>query len=167
MSDPVYNWIVSLGADTKSIHSPQERVKFLCKHFQISCPSVTKTLSKKMLSGLRNAVENGGEIDAERFVALALSSIQHSKKWDIKHIAFCRSRKFYQSSKWKSARINKLAEHGSCRACGASPIDGVVLHVDHILPRSIYPEYALSQTNLQVLCAECNIGKGNTLYKKF
>ncbi len=33
-------------------------------------------------------------------------------------------------------------------------------HVDHIRPRSSHPELALEPANLQVLCAECNLGKG-------
>jgi hypothetical protein len=36
------------------------------------------------------------------------------------------------------------------------------LHVDHIKSRSKHPDLALEITNLQVLCADCNIGKSNT-----
>ena len=47
-----------------------------------------------------------------------------------------------------------------CRMCGASPAKdpGVTLHVDHIVPWSKGGETMLS--NLQTLCAMCNIGKG-------
>jgi 5-methylcytosine-specific restriction endonuclease McrA len=38
----------------------------------------------------------------------------------------------------------------------------VTLHVDHILPRSIYPEFALDIQNLQILCEDCNLAKSNT-----
>ena len=38
---------------------------------------------------------------------------------------------------------------------------GAVMNVDHIKPRRIYPDLALSLENLQVLCHECNHGKGN------
>ena len=48
-----------------------------------------------------------------------------------------------------------------CECCGATPADGVRMHVDHIKPRRKYPELALTESNLQVLCEECNHGKGN------
>ena len=35
------------------------------------------------------------------------------------------------------------------------------IHVDHIKPRSKYPELELDINNLQVLCEDCNIGKSN------
>jgi 5-methylcytosine-specific restriction endonuclease McrA len=45
--------------------------------------------------------------------------------------------------------------------CGASPKDGIRVHVDHIKPRRDFPELALTFDNLQVLCEVCNHGKGN------
>jgi 5-methylcytosine-specific restriction endonuclease McrA len=45
--------------------------------------------------------------------------------------------------------------------CGATPQTGAVMNVDHIKPRKTYPELALSVENLQILCGECNHGKGN------
>lgn len=46
-----------------------------------------------------------------------------------------------------------------CVACGRHSHDGVLLHVDHVLPRSLGGKDALD--NLQTLCGECNIGKSN------
>ena len=40
-------------------------------------------------------------------------------------------------------------------------MDGIKLNVDHIKPRKKYPKLALDVDNLQVLCNECNHGKGN------
>lgn len=70
---------------------------------------------------------------------------------------------FYDSREWRELRYAALKKHGRrCLCCGASPEDGVtVLHVDHIKPRSLYPDLALDADNLQVLCADCNIGKCN------
>ena len=34
------------------------------------------------------------------------------------------------------------------------------INVDHIKPRSSYPELSLEFDNLQVLCAGCNLEKG-------
>lgn len=70
---------------------------------------------------------------------------------------------FYSSREWREARYIALkATNGSCRVCGRNPRDhGVVLHVDHRKPRSKYPHLALDQTNLRVLCEDCNVGKSD------
>lgn len=55
-----------------------------------------------------------------------------------------------------------LTKYGPvCQCCGANPSTGAVMNVDHIKPRRIYPELALDVNNLQILCHECNHGKGN------
>jgi 5-methylcytosine-specific restriction endonuclease McrA len=48
---------------------------------------------------------------------------------------------------------------GRCECCGRGRIDAV-LHVDHIKPRSRFPWLALDPNNVQVLCDDCNMGKG-------
>ena len=69
---------------------------------------------------------------------------------------------FYRSKAWLALRANAFERFGNrCQCCGASPQHGAVLHVDHIKPRSHFPELALSINNLQILCAECNLGKSN------
>ncbi len=69
---------------------------------------------------------------------------------------------FLASYEWRRVRMLAIQKYGRrCQCCGASPADGVRLNVDHIKPRAIYPELALSLDNLQVLCSECNHGKGN------
>lgn len=63
-----------------------------------------------------------------------------------------------------SARIRYavLTRYGAtCQCCGRGAKDGVVLHVDHIKPASLHPELAEDMENFQVLCGECNQGKGN------
>jgi len=68
---------------------------------------------------------------------------------------------FYTSKEWRRLRYRVLIDNGRmCQCCGARP-PKAVLHVDHIKPRSIYPELELDYNNLQVLCEECNIGKSN------
>lgn len=68
---------------------------------------------------------------------------------------------FYKSKEWRQARYKVLRRYGgACMACGATRSDGVKIHVDHIKPRSKYPHLELDLSNLQVLCEECNVGKG-------
>ncbi|EHZ1002989.1 HNH endonuclease [Salmonella enterica] len=70
---------------------------------------------------------------------------------------------FYNSSEWRRLRYQALKLYGAkCACCGRSAKHGRVMHVDHIKPRSKYPELALEITNLQILCDECNVSKSNT-----
>jgi 5-methylcytosine-specific restriction endonuclease McrA len=65
---------------------------------------------------------------------------------------------FYESQEWRVLRYKALKLHGAkCQLCGCS--DGQ-MQVDHIKPRSKYPELELRLDNLQVLCRDCNLGKG-------
>lgn len=69
---------------------------------------------------------------------------------------------FYRTPQWKRARYMALTTFGNrCQLCGAGPATGP-LHVDHIKPRSLYPELCLDPTNLQVLCEDCHTAKGLT-----
>jgi len=45
-------------------------------------------------------------------------------------------------------------------ACGQAANQGKKLHVDHIKPRHLFPDLELVKSNLQVLCEDCNLGKG-------
>jgi len=70
---------------------------------------------------------------------------------------------FYSSKEWRNLRYLALSLcEGKCTCCGRSAAEhGIVLHVDHIKPRSLYPELSLQLKNLQILCEDCNIGKSN------
>jgi hypothetical protein len=69
---------------------------------------------------------------------------------------------FYERYAWKSLRYHVLKKLGAkCLLCGRGRDSEVSIHVDHIKPVSIYPELALTEDNLQVLCADCNQGKSN------
>jgi hypothetical protein len=68
---------------------------------------------------------------------------------------------FYLSTEWLDIRYQALKRYGgACQCCGATGTTDNPLHVDHIKPRSRFPELALDITNLQVLCMMCNRGKG-------
>ena len=69
---------------------------------------------------------------------------------------------FLQSYEWRKLRMEALKKHGArCQCCGATPATGAIMNVDHIKPRKLFPALALDLSNLQVLCHECNHGKGN------
>lgn len=77
-------------------------------------------------------------------------------------VPFWKSAKsFYNTEEWKRLRYEVLTEsNGRCGSCGASARDGATLRVDHIKPISRYPHLKADKSNLQVLCNDCNWGKG-------
>lgn len=60
---------------------------------------------------------------------------------------------FYLSPEWLAARSECLESKGRiCAVCGSAD----QINVDHIKPRSKFPDLALEQTNLRPLCWPCN-----------
>lgn len=78
---------------------------------------------------------------------------------------------FYQTREWRELRHKAISASidQKCVICGAGrndkTIDGrrVIIHVDHIKPRSKFPSLELSLDNLQILCEDCNLGKGSSI----
>jgi 5-methylcytosine-specific restriction endonuclease McrA len=75
---------------------------------------------------------------------------------------------FYKSWDWRELRMQVLKMQGRiCQCCGATPAakdmagNPVRLCVDHIKPLSKFWHLRLDRSNLQILCDECNQGKGN------
>jgi 5-methylcytosine-specific restriction endonuclease McrA len=69
---------------------------------------------------------------------------------------------FLLTYEWRKVRMEALKKYGArCQCCGITPSHGAVMNVDHIKPRKLFPHLALDINNLQVLCHECNHGKGN------
>lgn len=66
---------------------------------------------------------------------------------------------FYRTPEWEALRKRVLRKYGvRCMKC---KINGIEMHVDHIKPRSLYPDLELEFENLQVLCKYCNLEKSN------
>lgn len=73
-----------------------------------------------------------------------------------------RARRFYASYDWRRLRYEILLTFGfRCLACGRSPKEGAIIHVDHIKPLRKHWGLRLDRDNLQPLCDICNHGKGN------
>ena len=63
------------------------------------------------------------------------------------------------SDRWLRLRYEVIKKYGrTCLACGAKAPE-VKIQVDHIKPRSKFPELTWDINNLQILCMECNRGK--------
>jgi len=69
---------------------------------------------------------------------------------------------FYDSWDWKTLRYVVLKERGrKCECCNLSADDGAVMNVDHVKPIRLHWDLRLVKSNLQVLCKDCNMGKGS------
>lgn len=117
------------------------------------CIEITPDVARRLAEALKR---NGSES------AMAGLNILRSAWIELKRKPDANSEDFLQSKAWKRLRLQALNLHGRCcQCCGASPSTGAVLNVDHVLPRRLFPDLALRLDNLQVLCGDCNEGKGN------
>jgi 5-methylcytosine-specific restriction endonuclease McrA len=74
------------------------------------------------------------------------------------------AKSFYNSFAWRKVRYAFLRSQPKplrCGACGRSVADGAVLCVDHLKSVKKYPQLKTSLSNLQILCRDCNLGKGS------
>lgn len=126
---------------------------------------ITDLMTQKMMRSLssRSAKQKKKGIKKSRHTDRGLAVLraytdapkQAAKQW-------ISSDAFYASREWKELRYKAIQIHGGrCQCCGATAAHGVMIHVDHIKPRSKFPELELVLGNLQVLCDVCNIGKSN------
>lgn len=95
----------------------------------------------------------------KRKVKLHLSGISPERA------AWIASDEFLKSFEWRECRYRLVQNDGRCEACGRSKHElepGEYLCVDHIKSRRERPDLALEISNLQVICASENHGKGNS-----
>lgn len=159
-----YIWMSS--KPKKKVHVLSESGRTLCKVENTSSKTASR-LDKisdtfptgKLECGVcRNLLGNGvlEKKESKRTDRGPVLGTEAFERW-------AKSREFLQSWEWSGTRYEVLRSRGAvCECCGASPKIGAVMMVDHIKPRSRYPELALDPNNLQVLCASCNRGKGNS-----
>ncbi len=84
-----------------------------------------------------------------------------------KRQAVNKTRAFLQTWEWRELRFEVLKERGArCELCGATAKDQRI-EVDHIKPLSKFWHLRLDKTNLQILCRDCNKGKGNRHFDDF
>jgi len=123
--------------------------KWICARYGVSVRTVRRWVSKLRQDKLVSVVRRG------RTTPEYITHIETSPRHPIPS-------SFYLSREWRSVRYAVLKRDGArCVVCGRKPSDGVLIHVDHILPRSTHPESELDPSNLQVMCDDCNIGKSN------
>lgn len=121
--------------------------------------SITPDMSGLLYERLNKMIRD--DHPNKQSAALGLKVLRHGRI-NFENLPKANSSEFLESSAWKRLRIQAFEKYGNkCQCCGASPEDGIRLNVDHIQPRKLFPELALSLDNLQILCSDCNHGKGN------
>jgi 5-methylcytosine-specific restriction endonuclease McrA len=63
---------------------------------------------------------------------------------------------FYTTPAWKRLRLYILGRDGHQCQIGLPVCTGHATHVDHIKPRSAYPDLSMDPNNLRAACKECN-----------
>lgn len=111
---------------------------------------------------LNTPIRTGKEADKIINFAYKKFILKKEVKTKKQKIKYLENKKFYESNEWRSLRYEAFKKYGrKCMVCGATVENGAILHVDHIKPRSLYPELELILENLQILCKDCNLGKSN------
>jgi len=72
---------------------------------------------------------------------------------------------FYRTPVW--GKLKRLIYKVFPKQCMRCLSVNAQLHVDHIKPRSKFPDIELSISNLQVLCKACNLDKSNLYIKDY
>jgi hypothetical protein len=103
-------------------------------------------------------------------LVLAKPRKERAERVKLKIVEFAEDRKrkieeakqFYSSPEWNLLRKQVIKERGRvCAECGCKIKRNDDVTIDHIKPRSKYPDLALKMDNLRVLCRSCNSRKGN------
>lgn len=73
-------------------------------------------------------------------------------------------KKFVKQKDVRSKYYDKImvAANGTCPICGL----GQVQNLDHYLPKTLYPTYAVTPVNLVPSCRDCNFIKNNAKFNK-
>lgn len=146
---------------------PSQCWEMLISSFEASSPEVVAgdEAIRLSIAFARGRISAMQKAEHDAFVKLQLSarSQERQRQYASDRAANGGERDFFDSNKWQRLRFEVLAEaEGCCNLCGRSYREhGVSLEVDHIKPRSRFPSLALDKGNLQVLCEDCNRGKGN------
>lgn len=148
----------------------RKRLIILAKSYGIEKPHLLKNVKiVNELQQITGVSVSGGRIERQDKLIDALKSNVLSTGNPAKSFTNVRynKKKFYASWEWRTLRMKIIQKHGRlCCCCGAAvgqtTLDGrpVKIVVDHIKPISKHWDLRLDPDNLQVLCDECNMGKG-------
>lgn len=166
------NQFWSLYYHLKAIKHPMLREKPMPSHsellaagaklFGIDTAGMSKRAAIDLITHQLPGAGTGAKTKRPKRRRKTFASAQTGEALSAGCVKFIVSDAFLESYEWKRLRYEVLKKHdGLCEVCGRGKPHGQVLNVDHIKPRRKHPELALDAKNLQVLCGDCNHGKGN------
>lgn len=162
----VRDWLARKGTEVPKTANAFDIMNIYLQYHGIapknwSIPSCKRIWTTQMLREICN--RNFPTLDP--LPHLTESKIKDRRNWQgnaRKSSRFVRGDNFLKSAEWRRLRYKVLVDRGArCECCGASANSGATINVDHIKPRKLFPELALEESNLQILCGACNQGKGN------
>ncbi|MCR4319780.1 MAG: HNH endonuclease [Candidatus Brocadiaceae bacterium] len=163
----IYHFLRKLGCDIHNV--PDNGTMFLYLRnvenipFTGEIPKRKKAQGKLIVQIYQHLLQQNGYIGKTKIPKAKVISVKEYRQKKRK-----RDDDFFSSREWQELRYRALTTYGRrCMCCGATPKDRIVLHVDHIKPRSKHPDLELSFSNLQVLCEACNMGKSNKSSEDF
>lgn len=154
------------GFKVASLKSEKELIEFARKIFGIPQSIDTTQRAAEYIYGLgRSARKSAVMMAARKFSKDCQPRQDYNPVWDKDPNATPVHKhdigEFYKSWEWKKLRYEILKERGRrCECCGATPDNGAVIVVDHIQPVRKHWNLRLEKSNLQILCNDCNMGKG-------
>lgn len=112
-----------------------------------------------LLGWVVHLADKGWEQTTPYRIQRFIEKVARVKGWDIWNLPQsspgAERAKLTPSLRWRVLARDNF----TCQGCGASPKTGdVVLHVDHII--AVVNGGKTVENNLQVLCLDCNLGKG-------
>jgi 5-methylcytosine-specific restriction endonuclease McrA len=127
-------------------------------------------LSKSERRGKVRKFKTGSELTEKKRIMAKLhkeNEAFYAKPKQEKHPSKAQKDEFYKTWDWQKLRMKTLEKYGRrCLCCGATSesIDmtgkQVQIVVDHIKPLHNYWSLRLDPNNTQILCFDCNMGKG-------
>lgn len=115
---------------------------------------VAKLIEPEAFASKKNPTKNG----LERAVRFGTPPCRHETNGAITEEQI---REFYASWEWKRLSYDVKINRGrKCECCGAKA-PNVRIHTDHVKPIRHHWHLRLERSNLQVLCEDCNMGKGS------
>ncbi len=107
------------------------------------------------------SIKKSLKMEQKRKEALNKSSIKRKESYnsDVKKTIKIKKSNFHTSKRWRELRAFFISKNDKICCCCGIDVDGQTLHVDHIKPKSKYPDLALDENNLQILCRKCNFAK--------
>lgn len=139
-------------------------------NFGPDMPFSINKLSRQLADLLGFEIKPGKKASSQivdHYFSAGLDGLRQSQKTTPKPPKKTEKEKFYTSWEWRTLRMKVIKKHGAvCMCCGATPAHRDMrgkptkIVVDHIKSLHTHWGLRLDENNLQVLCDECNQGKG-------